>query len=411
MSIIRVLVATLLALPLLGCGGRPDGVLNVVNARAEGTSEVQMLVATTRKPSTSDAIFFTGERDQTFNFADLRVSIPPSGARKIGEVQWPDGATGDPAKQFVVVKAERLDESAALRTFHERLRNIRRRKVLVFVHGYNTRFGEAVFRFAQIIQDANLDAVPVLFTWPSRGQLLAYTYDRESANYSRDALERVISFLQKDTSVGEIDILAHSMGNWVTLEALRQNAIRNGSLPSKLKNVMLAAPDVDIDVFRRQIIEIGEKRPQFTMFVSRDDSALAVSQRIWGGVPRVGAVDPTQQPYADMFAQQKIIVVDLSAIDTPDRLGHNKFAESPEIVQSLGRRLASGQSFDDGKAGVGDRIVQATTGAASTVGSVAGLAITAPLAIVDGRTREGLSEQIGEVRENLKATVGVRSGY
>ena len=60
-----------------------------------------------------------------------------------------------------------------------------------------------------------------MFTWPSRGSVWAYGYDRESTNYSRDSLEDLLRFLAKDPSIGEVAILAHSMGNWVALEALR----------------------------------------------------------------------------------------------------------------------------------------------------------------------------------------------
>ncbi|MGK8642933.1 alpha/beta hydrolase [Brucella anthropi] len=42
---------------------------------------------------------------------------------------------------------------------------------------------EAVYRFAQLVHDAKIDAAPVLFTWPSRGNVLDYVYDRESTIY------------------------------------------------------------------------------------------------------------------------------------------------------------------------------------------------------------------------------------
>ncbi|MGO8448282.1 alpha/beta hydrolase, partial [Rhizobium ruizarguesonis] len=76
--------------------------------------------------------------------------------------------------------------------------------------------------------------------------------------------------------VKEVSILAHSMGNWLALEALRKMAIRNGRLPAKFENVMLASPDVDVAVFRQQIIDMGKQHPKFTLFVSRADRALAV---------------------------------------------------------------------------------------------------------------------------------------
>lgn len=403
---LRVLPAVgCIALLLAGCSGRPDDTLIPVAAAAPNGSSVDMLVATTRAPDNDPARMYTGERDQAFNFADIKIAIPSDSLRTVGEVQWPSQPP-NPAREFVALKAQRLDEKQALRTFHDRLQRTAHRRVLVFVHGYNTRFGEAVFRLAQIVHDSKIDALPVLFTWPSRGRLLAYTYDRESANYSRDALEKVLQGLAKDPAVREIAILAHSMGNVVTLEALRQMAIRNGAIAPKIKSVMLASPDVDVDVFRRQVIEMGPKRPPFTLFVAQNDEALALSSRIWGGEPRIGMIDPKQEPYRTMLAQQRINVLDLTDIKSSDSLGHTKFAESPEIVQLIGGRLAAGQTLSDGQAGLGDRLARITTGAAATVGTAAGVALSAPIAIVDGRTRDNLNEQLRDLGAQVNDTAG-----
>ena len=261
------------------------------------------------------------------HFADIAVSVPPDGARKPGDVQWPENGGGNPMTEFTTISAERISKEQALDRFYARLRKTPHRNVLLFVHGYNTRFEEAVYRFAQISHDAKAPAVPLLFTWPSRGRLLAYTYDRESANYSRDALEAVLQYLVKDKSVNEVTLLAHSMGNWVAMEALRQMAIRDKGINKKIKTVMLAAPDIDVDVFRRQIAAIGDNRPPFYLFVSQDDKALAASRRVWGGNARVGAVNPEQEPYRSMFAKEKITVIDL----TNEKVG--RFDESRQVRQ------------------------------------------------------------------------------
>jgi esterase/lipase superfamily enzyme len=210
-----------------------------------------------------------------------------------------------------------LSKDQAIAAFDSRIRNTPKRQVLLFVHGFNTKFEEAVYRFAQIAHDSDARITPVLFTWPSRGNLLQYGYDHESANFSRDALENVLQFLARDPNVGEISILAHSMGNWVTLEALRQMSIRNKGLPPKIKNIMLAAPDVDFDVFRRQILSMDAKPSLFTLFISRDDEALAVSRRVWGNKPRLGAVDKDAEPYRDQLDKERITVVDLTDVDSP----------------------------------------------------------------------------------------------
>ena len=388
---------------LAGCAGRLNGGLLPVSGTVAGASEVNVLVATTRKPSAEPEKMFSGERDRNYHYADILVSIPPDANRVIGEVQLPDDRSGDPSRQFVALRAETLDLDEARRRFHQRLAAARTKRVLVFIHGYNTRFSEAVFRLAQFAHDSDLQATPVLFTWPSRGSLLAYGYDHESANYSRDALEALLAGLQRDPAVAEIDILAHSMGNWVTLEALRQMAIRDKKIAPKIKQVMLAAPDVDVDVFRRQIVEIGDSRPPFTLFVSGDDKALKVSRTVWGDKPRVGAVNPHVEPYVTMFRQERITPIDLTEIKTPDSLGHSKFAESPEVVRAIGARLAGGQSFSEAP-GLGGVLANTASGAAATVGSAAGLAISAPLAIVDGRARDELGDRFKDVGDQLEST-------
>jgi esterase/lipase superfamily enzyme len=388
---------------LTACSGRSSGGLTPVKETVPGASTVNVLVATTRAPSDVPGQVFTGERDDGLNFADITVSIPPDANRRVGDVQVASSEVGDPSREFVALRTERVDESRAMKVLGQSLRHAPKKEVLVFVHGFNTRFSEAVFRMAQIAHDSNLIAVPLLFTWPSRGDLFSYTYDRESANFSRDALEHLLQTLQRDPDVAEIDILAHSMGNWVTLEALRQMAIRDKRLAPKIKNVMLAAPDVDMYVFRRQIAEMGSPRPPFTLFVSRDDEALRISRKVWGNVPRIGAVDPNVEPFLSQFRQEQITVIDLTDVTTDDRLNHSKFAESPEVVQLIGSRLASGQAFA-GHTGIGEKVVQVTSGAASTVGSAAGLAVSAPLAVIDPETRQNLGSQMDHLGDNLGET-------
>ncbi|MGI4766431.1 MAG: alpha/beta hydrolase [Janthinobacterium lividum] len=362
-----------------------------------------MLVATTRLDTSVPGVMFSGERRPSgIAFADIAVSIPPDSIREAGEVQWPETLPGNPATDFVAVRAQEILRPRAVALFHEALTRTPGKRVLVFVHGFNNRFEDAVFRFAQIIHDSHAPVVPVLFTWPSRGDLFAYGYDRESTNFSRDALEQVLSTLAADPKVGEISILAHSMGNWLTLESLRQMAIRNRAITPKIKNVMLAAPDVDVDVFRTQVAEFGAVHPNFTLFVSQDDRALAVSRRVWGSTARLGAIDPEQEPFRTELAQDHIQVLDLTKLRAGDSLNHGKFAESPEVVQLIGQRLVEGQTVTDSRIGVGDRIAQVTVGAASAVGSTAGLVLSAPAAALDPVSRLNYTQQV----RTLSDTVG-----
>ena len=108
----------------------------------------------------------------------------------------------------------------------------------------------------------------------------------------------------------------------------------------------------------------------------------------------MGSIDPEQSPYKEELAANDISVIDLTKIKAGDNLHHTKFAESPEIVQLIGTRLSSGQTLTDSRLGLGDHIVTATAGAAQTVGTAAGLVVSAPAAIVDQNTRQNYAQHI-----------------
>jgi esterase/lipase superfamily enzyme len=295
---------------------------------------------------------FSGDRGDAVSYAAITVSIPPDSVREIGQIQWPSSNPGDPHRDFVTVSADYTDKPAFMNAVTAEARLARHGKVLIFVHGFNNRFDDAVYRFAQIVHDARVPGIPVLFTWPSRGELKlrAYNYDRESANYSRDALEELIDALDRNPSVGEVNILAHSMGNWVALEALRSRYIGPGRGIDKVKNVMLVAPDVDVDVFRTQIRRMGTKRPKFALFVSQDDKALSLSKAISGGEPRLGDVNPEQDPLRTELAQDQIEVYDLTTLKKAGDDAHDRaFSDVTSVVGMIKERLREGQPMSDAK--------------------------------------------------------------
>lgn len=347
------------ALACSACAGRPaQGVLIPIAERADGTSQVAILAATTRARSTTDeGEMFNGERAEAVSYASIVVSIPPDATREIGKIQWPISTRGDPKQNFVTVSANFIEKPTFTAAIAATAKPIHKGKVLVFVHGFNNRFDDAVYRLAQIVHDSRVPALPILFTWPSRGEtkLRAYTYDRESANYSRDALEELLDSLNRNPNVTEINLLAHSMGNWVTLEALRSRYIRPVRITDKVKNVMLVAPDVDVDVFRTQIHRMGAQRPRFFLFVSQDDRALALSKTIWGGEPRLGEVDPSQDPYRTEFSEERIEVFDLTALRKAGDNAHDRaFTDITSVVGMVKQRLSTGQQIVDTEPGLID---------------------------------------------------------
>ena len=372
-----------------GCAARPYGSL-IVGTTTPDASQVDILVATTRAPVLDPpGVMFGGARGRGFNFADIVVSIPPDSERQPGDVEWPSSPPGNPNREFVTLRADRLDLAEAKANFNARIARTSGRKVLVFIHGFNTRFEEAVYRLAQIVHDARVDVEPVLFTWPSGGSITDYVYDRDSAMYSRDALEVLLQALADNPNVGSISILAHSMGNYLAIEALRQMSIRDRGLPTKIRDVMLASPDIDVDVFRRQIASIDAKprTTQFTLFISRDDRALGLSSFLARDSTRLGALDPNKEPYFSILEKARVNVIDLTNVASNDVTNHSKFA-SGEVVTAIGNRLAQGQSLTDAKQGLVESLGAFTHGAMNVAADAATGAVTAPSQISDPTLHE-----------------------
>jgi esterase/lipase superfamily enzyme len=396
--------AVILACGVLAGCGRPVGVLTPVDSSVPNAARVDLLVATTRAPSADRGVLFTGERENRISLTDIAVSIPPAEQRQAGQVQWPTSLPPNPATDFATLKVTPLAETRQLQGWLKQ-HVPRNRRVLVYVHGFNNSFDDSVYQLAQIAHDSGADAAPILFTWPSRGSIFEYGYDRESANFSRDALEETLRRIARDPGVGEITVMAHSMGAWLVMETLRQMAIRDGGVTAKVQNVILASPDLDVDVFATQWRDMGQPRPRLTVFVSRIDTALKVSRRLAGNVDRLGQIDPMSEPYHSALEKSGIDVIDLSDLRGSNALNHSKFAD-PQVVQLIGERLIAGETFSGANPSLGERVGGFAMGLGQTVGGAAGVALSAPIAIVDPNSRRTFNEQVDHLGHVVDETVG-----
>ena len=330
-------------LAIAGCAGKPDNVIGIDNfakpaASVAGVTRQEVFIATTRAPSDDPALLFTAERDLTgLNFARVEVVIPPD--HKRGHVERPDSVPPDPSSDFLILDTVKYDTAPRFRTALDRALSRKQpgqRDIMLFVHGFNTDIVDAIMRTAQIAHDSGFDGVPVVFSWASAGKTLDYVYDLNSALQARDGLLETAGILV-ETRGRDISLIAHSMGNILTVEAMRQGQITGKfNRPRKLKNVILASPDIDIDLFKTQMRVFPQSDRRFYVLVSSDDKALAFSRRLAGGVNRVGDDDPED------LAKLGVTVIDLSKVDDTSSLNHTKFADSPEIVRLIGRRLNEG---------------------------------------------------------------------
>jgi esterase/lipase superfamily enzyme len=191
----------------------------------------------------------------------------------------------------------------------------------------------------QFVEDSGYTGVPVLFSWASGGKLSDYIYDINSALVARDDLIRSSQLLLQTNSYA-IDVVAHSMGNLLTVEVMRQAKLQ-GIFDSggRLRNIILASADIDVDLFKSQMSPLNPEDRRFYVLISADDKALQTSKRLAGGVSRVGDEDA-----ADLESLG-VTVIDLTEVEDSSNLNHDKFAGSPDVVRLIGGEILKGDSL------------------------------------------------------------------
>ena len=156
--------------------------------------------------------------------------------------------------------------------------------------------------------------------------MAGYVADRDAVTYSRDGLVRLLTILAADPEVGQITLFGHSMGAMLVAEALRQLRLtEQDGVIARLEDFVLAAPDIDIDVFRSQLDVIGPLDPPMTVLVSPDDRALMVSGRLAGSRSRIGTRDVDDPQVQGLAAAHGIQLIDISDVAGLDPTNHDRF--------------------------------------------------------------------------------------
>jgi esterase/lipase superfamily enzyme len=209
------------------------------------------------------------ERPWTFTFVTLNLYT----------------AKEDPKNHFIVRAVKEVDDQQ----FVDIVKSYGKDTAILFVHGYNNSFEDGIFRLAQIVFDGQLfDVVPVLFSWPSRNNVLAYRYDEDSADLSAEYLLDVLNLLQTKAHIKTVHIIAHSMGNRIVLNALDRAA--NWLKHRPLGELVFAAADIDRKRFTQLAETVQQVAHGMTLYASADDEALWWSGEISSEMPRAGTV-------------------------------------------------------------------------------------------------------------------------
>jgi len=251
---------------------------------------------TNRQPKSKDDLSkgFTSRRSPHVYYGACDVSIPRS--HRLGSVgsgwfrrliKWTDD-------RLKLQTLRGLDIDGFWQSVREDLaaRDDGQRQALVFLHGYRVSFEDAAIQAAQIGFDLKVPGLTAFFSWPSGGRLLNYRKDGESIQASEASIADFLIRFAQDSGAERVHLIAHSMGNRGLLRAMQRIAAQAAEAGGvRFGQVFLAAPDVDVDVFRDLAHVYPQLAERTTLYVSPQDKAVSVS-RLLHGEQRVGRTPP-----------------------------------------------------------------------------------------------------------------------
>ncbi len=245
-----------------------------------------------------------------------------------------------------------------------RLANAQRKEVVIFVHGYSNTFDDATYSTGNICRFLGAEFVCVVLSWPAGGTsglLMGYNVDRESGEFAVADMRKAIRAIGETKGIAKMHIIAHSRGTDVTASALQQLATEAYGVKSsvsqrlKINNVVLASPDIDVDIAASKILTVASDpdlpfgaapKPStvfplgdvhLTIYSSPNDKALELSGLLFGSIIRLGQLDPTKRVAGMAEAPPDLAgrVDFVSFKGSTNFLGHNYFLSDPQVSADI----------------------------------------------------------------------------
>jgi esterase/lipase superfamily enzyme len=331
----------------LGAGARPTlgrvPVSGPLSAGAADFAVTRVLFATDRNLSgdVSPGRMFGSERSE-LSYGACQVSIPRD--HRMGHLEtpslWKLQIQSDPKKHVTLMAVEQVSREQLLAEIVSRVADSHSRSALLFVHGYNVTFEDAARRTAQIAYDLAFDGVPMFFAWPSQGTLPGYTIDEQMSEWSEPHVRAVLTDVLERPQLEKLYLIAHSMGNRAVTRVVGALLKERPELQPRLKEIILAAPDIDAEVFARDIAPLMTRANcAITLYASSEDKALQASKVVHKGRragDSIGGVVPIHG----------IETIDASRVDT-GLVGHGYFAERVSVISDMFNLIRNGQRPDN----------------------------------------------------------------
>ena len=317
------------------------GALTIQTSRTRYT-RVEVLYATDRKLVPGTTLNFGADRGTDLTYGEAEVAIPDD--HRMGELErpsiWRLEFREDPNKHVVTTAITTHSEARFLERARDIVAHSGRKQVLLFVHGFNVGFDDAVRRTAQFAYDLHFDGPAVLYSWPSEGKVRRYPADVGNTDWSGPRFIEFLSLLRQHLGADEVHIVAHSMGNRLLVGLLDAMTKQPPALPATaaaLGQIVFAAPDVDAEVFKSKAAKLQGQAKQFTLYANSGDLALKASKAIQK-YPRAGDAGPMG---VDLLILPPIDTVDATAVDT-SFMGHSLYSDNSSVLSDLIKVLREG---------------------------------------------------------------------
>lgn len=299
---------------------------------------VPVFFATDRNRVSYTPLVYGGDREPSkqLHLGRIDVSVPRD--HKMGQLERPTIWTfwrEDPTRHFVIVKAVEQSYSEFYQDVASVVGRSERKEAFVFVHGFNVTFESAVYRTAQIAYDLGFDGAPILYSWPSLGTATGYPVDANNSEWTIDRLHWFLEDVSAKSGAQLIHVIAHSRGNWPTMNALNAIATEPQSgRRARFSQIVLTAPDVDADSFKVLARRYNLLAERTTLYASANDEALRLSKQ-YQGYQRAGDVRP------QIIVTPGVDSIDVSAVDT-SLLGHSYYGDNTSVISDIARLLRTG---------------------------------------------------------------------
>lgn len=234
----------------------------------------------------------------------------------------------DPSRHVVLMSMIRRSGPLFFRELSERVARSDGHNAFLFVHGYNVSFADAARRTAQMAYDLSFDGAPVFYSWPSQASLTGYTVDESNIEWSTAHIKQFLVDFAEKSEAENLYLIAHSMGNRGLTRALQMLMLERPDLRGRFREIILAAPDVDAEVFRRDLVPaLRQAGQRVTLYASSNDLALKASKEVHG-YARAG------DSGGGLVVLPGLETIDASGVDE-SILAHSYFVESKPVIRDI----------------------------------------------------------------------------